>query len=350
MHRDPAVERAAAAAMARLAERLHAAAPKASVVLLGSFGAGEGAVALGQNKLRWLSDVEVALLQSRPLSARALAQARAAAREAVPHADVGVWWTSPQRVRLGRASGLTRNLWDLRHQSRLLAGPDRLAALPAWSPSELPAWEGYRLLFNRMAEQLAAGPAPDALARAYRDAKLVVSAMDAVLLAQQRYEAGLARRLAAFTATGGPGALLPERPQTFADAVAFRADPQPATRPGLGGRAAEGALCALAGAGAPAEALERMSKASFWRGLRKPTLLGRAVDRARHPQAEGTRRALRSIVRGLPPEVAAYWLVAASFAARRGDSEAEAVLEERSHLPAPRARAVALDAWRRVCY
>jgi hypothetical protein len=350
MSRDAAVEAAVARQMADLGAALHAAHPEASVVLLGSLGAGEAVVARGAQGLRWLSDVEVALVQPTPIPPRALARARAAAREAVPGADVGVWWTSPLRVRLGRATGLTRNLWDLRHASRVLAGPDRVAPLPRWAPSELPAWEGYRLLFNRMAEHLAAPPAPDALARAYRDAKLRTGAMDAVLLAKGRYELGLGRRLASFEALGGPRELLPERPGAFAEAIAFRADPRPASRAGVGGRAAEGALCMLAGARAPAEALERMARPAYWRGLWRPPLLGRAVARAQHRQAEGTRRALRTLVRGLPPEVAAYWLVAASFVARRGDGDAEAVLEQRAKLPAPRARAVALDAWRRVCY
>lgn len=170
-----------------LVERLN---PRA-VLLTGSLGRGEGSAELRDGDLVPLSDCELVILPLTP------AKKRTAEQIITPYSnhheidiDVsGVVKSLQLLTPLVRRMQPTIDNYDLRYGSTLLHGRDYRESIPAFEPAEIPAWEGFRLVFNRMAKLLSTE-----VDRAYWLDKLILALRDAVLISASRYSPSYDRR------------------------------------------------------------------------------------------------------------------------------------------------------------
>ena len=132
--------------------------PKA-IVLTGSFGRGEGSVISNHGQLRVLSDYEVAVVTWKAWKRHRIIQLSDSLSKELT-ADVSLFWATTGRVKHNRMKNLsfgtakpTRFMYDFKVGSVLLYGNLDLRENQL-SPKDLPAWEGLRLIFNRLGEFL----------------------------------------------------------------------------------------------------------------------------------------------------------------------------------------------------
>jgi hypothetical protein len=132
--------------------------PKA-IVLTGSFGRGEGSVLFDHGQLRVLSDYEVAVVTWKALKRQHIIRLSDTLSKELD-ADVSLFWATPGRVKYNRMKNLsfgtakpTRFMYDFKVGSVLLYGNLNLRENQLL-PKNLPAWEGLRLVFNRLGEFL----------------------------------------------------------------------------------------------------------------------------------------------------------------------------------------------------
>jgi predicted nucleotidyltransferase len=124
------------------------------IVLVGSFGRGEGGVQLTPDGLRAVNDYDLIIVVNKPLERSALKElsSRLARELAVDFVDIGVLL----RSELTKLEPTVFN-FDLKHGSQVLFGDrDLLQKVPHFEEADLPPWEGLQLLFNRTAGLLSA--------------------------------------------------------------------------------------------------------------------------------------------------------------------------------------------------
>jgi len=137
-----------------------------AIVLSGGFGRGEGSVWRNGGKPRPLNDYDllVACDESLRLDLKS-AGSQLATRVGVDYVDIG-----PLSPAWFAKLNLTMFTFDLKYGSRTIWGNESLLeSIPQFAPAEIPLWEGYQLLLNRMAglliglrpHMLGPGPWPD---------------------------------------------------------------------------------------------------------------------------------------------------------------------------------------------
>lgn len=202
----PAAGPSASAHLERVVARVVAAVDPLAIVLVGSFGRGEGSLPDGSVEL---SDYEIAVVTSHLTQQRVL-NAIAAELSAEFGMGVTLFVLHPDRFRNFRARNRSRGPSRLTIESyELFRGARRLYqardfAIPAPpSPALLPVWEGFRLVFNRCCELLAhthlgAEPAdPDAaLRQANWSAKTLIACGSALLIWDRAYDVSMRERVA----------------------------------------------------------------------------------------------------------------------------------------------------------
>lgn len=136
--------------VATITERIRAELPGVvAVILVGSFGRGEGGVEMTSDGLRAVNDYDVAVIGRGAVDREEIgALGRGLAGELnVDFVDIGV--IDQESL---ASLGPTIFNFDLRNGSRVLfAEPTFEYAIPALHPGDMPTWEALQLVFNRMA-------------------------------------------------------------------------------------------------------------------------------------------------------------------------------------------------------
>jgi hypothetical protein len=176
----------------------------ASLFLTGSFGRGEATVRERDGRPEFLSDLEVVAVSRRYPWQQLTGQSDRLARELhrTTAIEVGISGLALSLAAacpfLFRALRPTMMNYDLKYGSQLFHGTDIRTRLPAWTPEDVPLWEGLRLLFNRMSAALwmlyrggfTAGE------KTFGIYKVVLACQDVLLLGHGRYDSSYAARLA----------------------------------------------------------------------------------------------------------------------------------------------------------
>ncbi len=140
--------------MTLLVSHIRETAPDAqAVVLSGSFGRGEGSVLRGENRPRPLNDYDVLVACDESLRTPLKTMAAAMA----PRLGLDCLDIVPLHPNWFDKVNLTMLTYDLRYGSRTIWGNETLLeSIPQFAPADIPLWEGYQLLLNRIAGLLIA--------------------------------------------------------------------------------------------------------------------------------------------------------------------------------------------------
>ena len=182
-----------------------------AIVLAGSFGRGEGSVEFNHDQPRVISDFEVAVVTWNLFKRNKIIRLSNALSKELG-VDVSLFWATPGRIKHNRMKNLafgkskpTRFMYDFKAGSIVLYGglnlrKDRL------SPEDLSAWEGLRLILNRLAEFLfqidregfQRWVSGQDLGELLPIPKSLLSAMNGLLIASGRFRPSLQDRLETF--------------------------------------------------------------------------------------------------------------------------------------------------------
>lgn len=177
-----------------------------SIILAGSFGRGEATIIGDEGKLEFLSDCEIVLVANKYISRSRIVKnfSSIVAQGSTPKFVVRSSIALPVYSLLPIASILWKpTIWnyDLKYGSRILYGETYVERMPDFKPEQIPAWEGIRLIFNRMAEALRYFPADGNLSTpeqeqetAFWVIKIILACQDALLIATGRYHVSCRRR------------------------------------------------------------------------------------------------------------------------------------------------------------
>lgn len=128
-----------------------------SVILIGSFGRGEGTIAFENGKVDILSDFEICVI-SPDIRCRAICEKLSKKLSRDLSVEITLAWSTQQRILDNKNTNLPfgRNypsifMYELKAGSKVLHGQDVLKHNMI-DPKKLPLWEGVKLLLNRMAE------------------------------------------------------------------------------------------------------------------------------------------------------------------------------------------------------
>jgi hypothetical protein len=131
-----------------------------AIILRGSFGRGEGSVAVQDGQLRFLSDYEIDVATFSPLY-RSLFRELSHQLTAEFGVETGLRWVRPDYMSKNRVGPLpmgpapiTISLYESRYGSRMLYGQDVISSGPAVDPCQIRLESAIRLVLNRMAESL----------------------------------------------------------------------------------------------------------------------------------------------------------------------------------------------------
>lgn len=170
-----------------------------SIILAGSFGRGEASIGNYRGKLEFLSDCEVVLVANRYLSTQRINKklSTVIAQENMPKFVIRSSIALPVYSLIPLRSFLWKpNVWnyDLKYGSRTVYGQNYLEKMPGFKPDQIPAWEGIRLIFNRIAEALKYFPTGDTLSTPEQErettfwiTKIILACQDALLIAEGSY-------------------------------------------------------------------------------------------------------------------------------------------------------------------
>ncbi|HNT54082.1 MAG TPA: hypothetical protein PKG95_05180 [Anaerolineaceae bacterium] len=232
LQEDPRVDQAVAEHLAIIqAEVLRRCKPQA-LLLAGSFGRGEGSVAVNGTGLNFLSDYEICLISPSPAARLAVDRIQRTLAGRLP-TTVSLFWNTPARIRNNRSRNLsfgppraTIGMYELKAGSQLLYGDFDLTVSQI-NPASIPPSEGVRLVLNRMMEVIDAWQTGTGLGMPL--AKLSLACGDALLLMAGFYHYSYSRRLLRFDATFShfEPQLGPEFLTLYHRAAARKLNPQP---------------------------------------------------------------------------------------------------------------------------
>lgn len=169
-----------------------------SVIVTGSLARGESTVSIEATRAVVLGDAEFLVLFADEMPLPRASETRALA-DAIEHALRARGVDCP--VTLSPVhSGYLRSLrphifaYELRTCGRVVVGdPDVLGLIPTFAASEIPIEDGWRMLCNRLVEQLETSFGP-ARAKRYRTAKLYLDMATSLLLFAGRYRPSYRQR------------------------------------------------------------------------------------------------------------------------------------------------------------
>ena len=196
----PAIEEKVDGVISQITDEIVARLHPKSIILIGSFGRGEATVVLDDGKLEYLSDCDVIIISNRLLSKKA-SERLASELTRETGLEVGI-----SGIELSISFMLSRifpGIWkpsidsyEMKYGSRVIYGENYLDRIPDFKPEDIPAWEGIRLLLNRMMESLksfsidylGANPAEKEQSKLSPwIGKIILACQDALLLSIQRY-------------------------------------------------------------------------------------------------------------------------------------------------------------------
>jgi len=190
---EKTVDRIITDAIAQMVAHFH---PR-SIILAGSLARGEATILDRGGKPKFLSDCEITLVSNRYITPRRIRQKLVSitAAESEPKFVIGSSLALPVYPIIPLTPVLWKpTLWnyDLKYGSRTLYGKDYVSQMPDFHPEQIPAWEGIRLIFNRIAEALRYFPedlsAPEQEQEAaFWMSKIIMACQDALLIAAGRY-------------------------------------------------------------------------------------------------------------------------------------------------------------------
>jgi hypothetical protein len=177
-----------------IAETFH---PK-SIIVAGSVGRQEFSCLKEDGTVKFLSDCEITVVPNGFIQREALQNltqklSRKTQLELTINSSLKLWICSllnaPYAVSC-RIWQPTIRYYDLKYSSKVVYGKNILQKLPAIQPSDIPVWEGIKLIFNRMAGSL--GNFPDDCPESYKSFywinKVILACQDALLLTLKKYQ------------------------------------------------------------------------------------------------------------------------------------------------------------------
>lgn len=212
---DAAVEAAVDDILTDITDRLVFHFHPRSIILTGSFGRGEATIINPGGNLNFLSDCEVVLAGNRYFSSRRIVETLGSALTEgnKPQFVIRSSIALPVYPLLPLSSVLWKpSIWnyDLKYGARNLYGVDYLAKMPGFDPRQIPAWEGVRLIFNRLAEALRYFPLPTGAATpeqgpatAFWVTKIILACQDGLLIGGGKYHVSCRARNRLFQETAG---------------------------------------------------------------------------------------------------------------------------------------------------
>ena len=158
-HPDPRVEECVRSHLDQIVHIVvHRIAPSA-IIVAGSFGRGEGSAIIDGDQVKIISDYEVGIVTRKAWKRHQIVQLSDKLSEELG-VEISLFWVTPSRLKHNRMKNLswgkaqpTVFMFDLKAGSVQLYGNLDLR-LNRLLPEDLPAWEGLRLLLNRLAEML----------------------------------------------------------------------------------------------------------------------------------------------------------------------------------------------------
>ncbi|MFQ5873658.1 MAG: hypothetical protein ACE5JL_07640 [Dehalococcoidia bacterium] len=220
-----------------------------SIILTGSFGRGEASFIDEEDRVRWLSDCEMLILSDRPLPKSKI---RPLLSSLSTKTGINIVGSGSFLLRLYCWVPIPPPLWrlvwkpsipryELKHGSTVVFGENILERIPDIKVSDIPLWEGIRLMLNRMAGALEYFPlahtgAPR-LESIYRITKVILASQDALLLSLRRYHPSYEARNTMFQELflhrfGELGEKLPRFADLATKATAFKLRPEKNAYPG----------------------------------------------------------------------------------------------------------------------
>lgn len=196
---DAAIEKTVDSIIEEVSAQLVSSFRPRSIILAGSFARGEATIDNSEGRLSFLSDCEMVLVANRYLTSKRIMKKLSSmpAGESKPKFVIRSSIALPVYSLFPVASLLWKpNLWnyDLKYGSRTIYGQDYIARMPDFKPEQIPAWEGIRLVFNRMAEALRYFPAVGDLSApeqeqetAFWVSKIILACQDALLITDGKY-------------------------------------------------------------------------------------------------------------------------------------------------------------------
>jgi len=210
-HADPRVEELVRKHLDRIVDAVSSRIAPKAMVLTGSFGRGEGSARIDSDRVQVISDYEVAVVTWKAWKRDQIVRLSEKLSKELD-VEVSLFWVTPGRVKHNRMKNLsfgnpkpTRFMYDFKAGSTVLYGYVNL-----WknrlTPSDIPPWEGLRMIFNRLGEFLfqvdregfrrwvegrdngESLPIP----------KSLLSAMNALLVASGQFEPSTGNRLRSF--------------------------------------------------------------------------------------------------------------------------------------------------------
>jgi predicted nucleotidyltransferase len=171
-----------------------------SIILIGSFGRGEGTVRVTNGKLEVLSDWDFIIISNKYISSGALENLSSALSEKLG-LEIGMsgmelsMYFVLSKVFPGVWTATIDN-YDMKYGSKLLHGVNYLDKMPNFKPEDISIWEGIRLIFNRMIESLNyisteylnTYPSKEQEQRLFSWInKIILACQDALLISAKRY-------------------------------------------------------------------------------------------------------------------------------------------------------------------
>lgn len=163
-----------------------------SIILTGSFGRGEATVTKSGSNIKFLSDCEVIIIPNRHIFDQEIIRTfcsnfyhKTNLEIALSGVLVSIYLSSPF---LSGCLKPTIGNYDLKYGSKVIYGINYLDRIPCFEPGDIPAWEGIRLMINRMAEALdhfsIDNPGEDMF---FWTNKIILACQDALLISSNNY-------------------------------------------------------------------------------------------------------------------------------------------------------------------
>ncbi len=189
------VEKRISEILTSISEEVLQQAKPTSLFIYGSFGRGEGTVYLSKNNdLQLLSDFELGYVSSNWFDRKLIANLSKELEKRL-NCEITLSFFFPHRIKNGTISNFsfsrpkkpTIECYETTNSAFFLYGPDIRSKEAFYSPTDIPLWEGIRLIFNRMAEF--SNSCIDKNNNIHQKAinKLLIACGDCLLLAHGKY-------------------------------------------------------------------------------------------------------------------------------------------------------------------
>ena len=158
-HPDPRVEECVRSHIDLIVHDVVQRIAPSAIIVAGSFGRGEGSAIIDGEQVKIISDYEVGIVTRKAWKRHQIVQLSDILSKELG-VEISLFWVTPSRLKHNRMKNLswgraqpTVFMFDLKAGSVQLYGSLDLR-LNRLLPEDLPAWEGLRLLLNRLAEML----------------------------------------------------------------------------------------------------------------------------------------------------------------------------------------------------